>query len=95
MIYGGSLHTVGINGINYIKQNMEKLKYKKVVVFATGATPYREDTINEVRNKNFTVNKFFVAFKILILLVLISANQTAIYFVIYLYNIMFYQYKIF
>lgn len=54
VIYGGSLHAVGINGIKLITKNLDKLKDKKVVVFATGASPFREEAINEVRNKNFT-----------------------------------------
>ncbi|MCX7747457.1 MAG: flavodoxin domain-containing protein [Clostridia bacterium] len=54
IIYGGGLYEVGINGVKLITQNLDKLKGKKVVVFATGATPPREDAINEVRNRNFT-----------------------------------------
>jgi len=54
IIYGGSLYAVGINGVKLITQNINKLKDKKVVVFATGASPSREDVVNEVRNKNFT-----------------------------------------
>lgn len=54
VIYGGSLHAVGIIGIDFIKKNLGKHKDKKVIVFATGATPYREETIKEVRDKNFT-----------------------------------------
>lgn len=54
VIYGGGLYAVGINGVKLITENLEKLKSKKVVVFATGATPPREEAINEVRDKNFT-----------------------------------------
>lgn len=54
IIYGGSLHAAGIIGLNFVKENLAKLKDKKVIVFAAGATPYREETIKEVRNKNFT-----------------------------------------
>lgn len=54
VIYGGSLHAVGIIGVKFIKENLDKLKDKKVVVFATGASPWKEEAINEVRNKNFT-----------------------------------------
>jgi len=54
VIFGGGLYAVGINGVAYITQNLDKLKDKKVVVFATGATPFREEVINEVRDKNFT-----------------------------------------
>ena len=54
VIYGGGLYAVGINGVKYITQNLDKLKDKKVVVFATGASPFREEAISDVRDKNFT-----------------------------------------
>lgn len=54
LIYGGGLYAAGINGVKYITQNLDKLKDKKVVVFATGASPFREEMVNEVRDKNFT-----------------------------------------
>lgn len=54
VIYGGSLYAVGINGVKYITKNLDKLKDKKVVVFATGVSPFREEAIREVRDKNFT-----------------------------------------
>jgi len=54
VIYGGSLYAVGIIGIKYITQNIDKLKGKKVIVFATGASPSSEEVISEVREKNFS-----------------------------------------
>jgi len=54
VIYGGGLYAVGINGVKFITQNLDKLKDKKVIIFATGVSPFREDAISEVRNKNFT-----------------------------------------
>jgi menaquinone-dependent protoporphyrinogen IX oxidase len=54
VIYGGSLHAVGINGVKFITQNLNKLKNKKLIVFATGASPWREEVLKEVRDKNFT-----------------------------------------
>jgi len=48
------LYVVGINGVKYIKQNLNKLNDKKVIVFATGVSPFREEAISEVKNKNFT-----------------------------------------
>lgn len=54
VIYGGGLYAGGINGTNYITQNLEKLKNKKNIVFATGVSPFREETISELRDKNFT-----------------------------------------
>lgn len=52
VIYGGSLHAVGIIGINFITKNIDKLKGKKVVVYATGASPSSEDLISEVMTNN-------------------------------------------
>lgn len=57
IIYGGSLHAVGITGVKLITQNLNKLKDKKLIVFATGASPSREETILEVKNKNFTLDE--------------------------------------
>jgi menaquinone-dependent protoporphyrinogen IX oxidase len=54
IVYGGSLYAVGISGVKLITKNINKLKGKKVVVFATGASPSRDEVINEVINKNFT-----------------------------------------
>lgn len=53
IIYGGGLYAVGINGIALIKKNIDKLKDKKLVVFASGASPYRKEVYNEVIDKNF------------------------------------------
>lgn len=57
IIYGGSLHAVGIIGVNLITKNFNKLKDKKIVVFATGASPSSDEMITEVRNKNFTTEQ--------------------------------------
>ena len=54
IIYGGSLYAVGIIGIKLIKKNLDKLRDKNLIVFATGASPSREEIIDEVRDKNFT-----------------------------------------
>ena len=54
MIYGGGLYAAGINGVKLITQNFSRLKGKKLIVFATGATPVREETTAEIRNKNIS-----------------------------------------
>ncbi|WP_446897108.1 flavodoxin domain-containing protein [Clostridium sp. LBM24168] len=54
VIYGGGLYAVSINGIKFITQNLDKIKGKKIVVFATGASPLREEVMTEIRDKNFT-----------------------------------------
>ncbi|SDY53497.1 Protoporphyrinogen IX oxidase, menaquinone-dependent (flavodoxin domain) [Proteiniborus ethanoligenes] len=54
VIYGGSLHAVGINGVKFITRNIDKLMGKRVVVFASGASPSSEKVIKEVITRNFT-----------------------------------------
>lgn len=57
IIYGGSLYATGIIGINLITKNFNKLKDKKIIVFATGVSPSRDDVTTEVRTKNFTTEQ--------------------------------------
>lgn len=54
VIYGGGLYAVGINGVKLITKNLDRLKGKKVVVFATGASPPGEDALRDVADRNFT-----------------------------------------
>lgn len=57
VVYGGGLYAVGINGIKFIKRNLDKLKGKKVAVFACGCTPTREETTGEIRDMNFSLEE--------------------------------------
>ncbi|HHU55652.1 MAG TPA: flavodoxin [Acholeplasmataceae bacterium] len=57
VIYGGSLHAVGIIGIKFIKKNIDKIKGKKIIVFASGASPSSEKVINDVVTQNFTIEQ--------------------------------------
>lgn len=57
IIYGGGLYAVGINGVKLITKNMDKLKDKNLIVFTSGASPYREEIVVEVKNKNFTLDE--------------------------------------
>ena len=54
IIFGGSLHAVGINGIKFITKNFKEFQNKKVIIFATGASPMKETILNEIENNNFT-----------------------------------------
>jgi len=54
IVYGGSLHAAGIAGIRIIKTNLSKLTNKNLVIFATGASPYKEKVLDEIIEKNFT-----------------------------------------
>ncbi len=57
IVYGGGLYAVGINGVALIKKNLDTLAGKKIAVFATGASPARLEVLDEVRNKNFTLEQ--------------------------------------
>ena len=57
IIFGGSLHAAGISGVKIIKSNINKLKDKNIIVFATGASPPKESTISEVRHSNFSLEE--------------------------------------
>lgn len=54
VIFGGSLHAVGISGLNLIKNNLTRICGKKVIVFAVGASPPRENVLTEVKERNFS-----------------------------------------
>ena len=57
IIYGGSLHAVGISGVNIIKNNLNKLKDKHIIIFTTGASPSKKGIVSEVKNSNFSVEE--------------------------------------
>lgn len=52
IIYGAGLYASGINGIKLITKNYDKLAGKKLIVFAVGATPNRDETTAEIRKMN-------------------------------------------
>lgn len=57
IIYGGSLHATGIIGVNIIKNNLNKLRDKNILIFTTGASPPKESRISMVRDHNFSVEE--------------------------------------
>ena len=57
IVFGGSLHAVGISGIKLIKENLTQLADKKVIVFAVGASPPKENIPEEIATKNFSVEQ--------------------------------------
>jgi menaquinone-dependent protoporphyrinogen IX oxidase len=57
IIFGGSLHAVGINGIKLIKENLSLLADKKIIVFAVGASAPKEGIVDEIRKRNFDVEQ--------------------------------------
>jgi menaquinone-dependent protoporphyrinogen IX oxidase len=54
IIFGGSLHAVGINGLNLVKESLPKLMDKKIVVFAVGASPPTEGILSKILERNFS-----------------------------------------
>lgn len=57
IIYGAGLYAVGINGIKFIKDNLEILKDKRIIIFATGASSWKKEVVEEVLNKNFSIQQ--------------------------------------
>ena len=57
IIYGGSLHAVGISGVNIIKNNLTKLRDKNIIIFTTGASLPKESIVSEVKDSNFSVGE--------------------------------------
>ena len=54
LVYGGSLHAVGIAGFRILKRRFPHLLEKDVYIFATGASPDREQIPREIIGANFT-----------------------------------------
>ena len=54
IIYCGSLYAGGILGFNFIKKNFDKIKDKKIITVAVGATIKKDEAVEEIKNKNFT-----------------------------------------
>lgn len=57
IIYGGGLYEHGINGINFVLQNFDSIKTKKVVIFAVGTSPDTPETVNAIRDTNFVADQ--------------------------------------
>ena len=57
LIFGGSLHAVGINGIAFVRKNLDALQGKNVLVFATGASPDKPGIKEEIIQNNFPGNQ--------------------------------------
>lgn len=53
IILGGGVYASGIAGFSFLKDNILKLKDKKIAVFCVGASPYDENAIEQVRNRHF------------------------------------------
>lgn len=58
VIFGGSLHAVGINGLEKFKRIVRSNGIKRVIVFAVGASPYSDSICGEIRSKNLSESDF-------------------------------------
>lgn len=54
IVFGGALYVSGIIGFSLIRNNYNRLKDKKIIVFSVGAAPSRQDTVNDVLDHNFS-----------------------------------------
>ena len=52
VIFGGGIHAGIINGIGFVKKNLSAMANKKVIVFATGATPAIPSEIERFKKTN-------------------------------------------
>lgn len=57
VVFGGSLHAVGINGYRKFSRLLAGRKLKRLVVFAVGASPAREGVEEIIRRENFSAEE--------------------------------------
>lgn len=53
IIYGGGFHAGVINGIDWFKEQIPTLDGKKLIVFATGASPINSEEVHKALEQNF------------------------------------------
>jgi len=53
VILGGGIYATGIAGISFLKKYHERLKDKKIMVFAVGASPYDGKAMIALKERNF------------------------------------------
>ncbi len=53
IIYGGGIYAAGIAGIKELKKRADKLKKKRMAVFAVGASPYDDKAFSDMYSHNF------------------------------------------
>jgi len=54
IIFGGSLHNGGINGVDIIKRNFTALVGKRNIIFVTGGSRIRDGIAGEILSANFS-----------------------------------------
>ncbi|MDL2249510.1 flavodoxin domain-containing protein [Lachnospiraceae bacterium OttesenSCG-928-J05] len=53
IILGGGIYASGIAGLSFIRKNLTVLKNKKIAVFCVGASPYEENSFNQIIDHNY------------------------------------------
>ena len=56
IILGGGIYASGIAGLSFLKKNINKLTDKKIIVFCCGASPYEENTFQQIKAHNMKDN---------------------------------------
>lgn len=54
VILCGGIYASGIAGLSFLKQNIDKLKNKKLAILCVGASPYDESAFAEIKAHNLT-----------------------------------------
>lgn len=52
IILGGGIYASGIAGLGFLKKNYGNLSGKRIIVFCVGASPYDEEALAAVRERN-------------------------------------------
>ena len=52
IVIAGGIHASGIAGVDFLKKNYEKIKDKKIAVFANGAGIYNEEELKKLKDDN-------------------------------------------
>ncbi len=53
IVLGGGIYASGVAGISFLKKNYKALKEKKIVTFAVGASPYDEEAMQAIKERNY------------------------------------------
>lgn len=52
IIFAGGIYASGISGLDVLRKNYKCLKLRRVAVFCVGASPFDEQAILEIKNRN-------------------------------------------
>lgn len=52
VVFGGSLHAIGINGFKQFRKYIPKIGNDKILIFGVGASPYKNGIEEELKLKN-------------------------------------------